>query len=65
MGRFWGNHPGTRQVRGWRKVKTATHEERLAGMEIELQRRIRLFGEGDSLVEIQREAIAREKANHA
>jgi len=61
MRRFWGNHPGTRQVRGLRKVKPATPEERLASMERELERRLKSCGNRDYwYVQMQREAIARE-----
>jgi hypothetical protein len=61
MRRFWGNHPGVRQARGFRKVKPATLEERLASMERELERRIKSCGNRDYwYVQMQREAIVRE-----
>ena len=60
MRRFWGDHPGTRQVRGFRKVKPATSEERLASMERELTNRIKACGPDSWMVAMQQEAIARE-----
>ena len=60
---FWGNHPGTRQVRGFRKVKPATPEERLASMERELTNRIKARGPDSWMVQMQQEAIARERDN--
>lgn len=60
MRRFYGNHQGTRQDRGFRKVKPANHNERLASMERELANRIRIYGEGSFLVKMQRGIIARE-----
>jgi len=59
MRRFWGNHSGTRQVRGFRKVKPASREQRLASMQRELERRIEAFGDDSELVKLQREAIGR------
>lgn len=63
MSRFYGNHPGTRQTRGFRNVKPATHEDQLASMQRELERRIEAFGEDDPFVQVQRNAIAKEEAN--
>jgi len=60
MRRFWGDHPGTRQVRGFRKVKPATPEERLASMERELANRIKACGPDSWMVGMQQEAIVRE-----
>lgn len=59
MARFWGNHPGTRQDRGFRKGKLATKEEVLASMLRELHRREEAYGSGHWLTERQRQAIAR------
>jgi hypothetical protein len=61
MTRFWGNHGGTRQVSGSKKVRPAPAAERLASMETELARRIRAYGKDHPLVERQRQAIARER----
>ena len=60
MGRFYGDHPGTRQVRGRRKVKPATKEERLESMRRELATRERHFGPEHWLVKMQRDRIAKE-----
>jgi len=62
MSQFWGNHPGTRQARGFRRVKPATPEERLASMERELERRIKVCGSNRDYwyVQMQREVIGRE-----
>lgn len=60
MRRFWGNHSGTRQVRGFRKVKRAASEERLASMERELAVRERVYGTNHRMTVMQREAIDRE-----
>jgi len=59
MRRFWGNHSGTRQARGFRRVKPASHAERLASMQRELERRIEAFGDDSQPVKLQREAIGR------
>lgn len=60
MARFYGNHPGTRQVRGRRKVKPASQEERLESMQRELANRERVFGPGHFLTQMQRDRIAKE-----
>jgi len=60
MGRFWGNHPGTRQVRGHRKVKAASPEERLASMERELATRERVYGTDHWMTVMQREVMDQE-----
>ena len=60
MRRFWGDHPGTRQVRGSRKVKPASKEERLESMQRELANRERIYGPYHWMVKIQRDIIARE-----
>jgi len=60
MGRFWGNHPGTRQVRGRRKVKPASQEERLESMERELATRERIYGVDHWMTQMQRDIIAKE-----
>ena len=59
--RFYGNHPGTRQQRGRRKVKPATREERLASMRRELDRRLEMRPIDRDSVQAQLDAIAREK----
>jgi len=61
MKRFYGNHPGTRQARGFRKVDPATKEERLASMERELATRIKVCGDTHWLTNMQRQVIARER----
>ena len=58
MARFYGNHPGTRQVRGSRKVKPATAEERLASMQHELDRRLWYRPINHEYVQAQLDAIA-------
>jgi len=60
MGRFWGNHPGTRQVRGRRKVKPASREERLESMRRELASREQVWGPDHWLTQMQRDRIAKE-----
>ena len=60
MARFYGDHPGTRQVRGRRKVKPANHEERLASMRRELATRERIYGSDHFMTEMQRDFIAKE-----
>lgn len=60
MSRFYGNHPGTLQDRPWRRVKPATHEERLASMRRELENRERVYGPGHFLTQMQREVIETE-----
>jgi hypothetical protein len=62
MGRFWRGSASNRQARGWRNVKPATREERLASMQRELEKRIRVYGEDHWLTRMQRECIAREMA---
>ena len=57
--RYYGNHAGTRQTRGWRRVKPASFEERLASMQRELASRIAAFGADSPFVEVQRETIAK------
>jgi hypothetical protein len=61
MTRFWGNHQGTRQWRGRRRVKPATREENLESMYRELRRREASFPIDHPYVQAQREAIAREE----
>lgn len=60
MRRFWGNHPGTRQVRGHRKVKPATKGERLESMHRELATRERVYGTDHWMTVMQRDIIDRE-----
>lgn len=61
MGRFYGDHPGTRQARGMRGAKPPSHLELLAAMERELQRRINAFGPSHPYTEMERQAIFHEK----
>lgn len=63
MGRFYGDHPGTRQVRGCRKVKPASQEERLESMRRELANRERIYGPDHWLTRMQRDRIAKETEN--
>jgi len=63
MGRFWGNHPGTRQVRASRKVKPASQGERLESMRRELATRERVYGPDHFMTQMQRDIIAREIIN--
>jgi len=60
MARFYGDHPGTRQVRGRRKVKPANHEERLASMRRELATREAVYGPDHWFTQMQRDRIAKE-----
>ena len=60
MRRFYGDHPGTRQVRGSRKVKPASQEEQLESMRRELANRIKAYGPDHFMTQMQRETIARE-----
>ncbi len=62
-GRFYGNHPGTRQARGRRKVTPSTREERLESMSRELNNRIQIYGRDHWMTRMQRETIAEEKIN--
>jgi len=69
MGRFYGNHPGTRQNRPLRRLKPATKEERLESMNRELARREQSQPNNPEFIQIhndyiqaQRDAIAREEA---
>ena len=65
MKRFYGNHPGTRQARGFRKVDPATKEERLASMERELSNREKTYGPDHWLTNMQRHVIAKERNGNA
>lgn len=60
MRRFYGDHPGTRQVRGRRKVKPASQEERLASMRRELATRERVYGPDHWMTQMQRDFVAKE-----
>jgi len=60
MARFYGDHPGTRQIRGRRKVKPASPEERLASMQRELASREQTYGVDHWMTQRQRETIAKE-----
>lgn len=57
MGRFWGNHPGTRQNRGVGRVRQATPQERLASMQRELAYRVQAYGANHWLTKLSKEAI--------
>lgn len=50
MSRFWGNHPGTQQARGSRRVSPSTPQERLAAMERGLANMKEIFGDRHWLV---------------
>ena len=63
MSRFWGNHSGTRQTRGFRRVNPATPKERLASMERELANRKRIYGVNHWLTQMQRDIITGELSN--
>ena len=63
MTRFWGNHSGTRQIGGHRKVKPSTLEERLASMQRELANREQAYGPNHWLTTLQRVLIASEGKN--
>lgn len=58
MARFFGNHPGTRQDRPFRRRKPMTQEEHLASLEKGLEWKIQAFGPDHWLTERQREIIA-------
>ena len=50
-----------RQIRGSRKVKPASKEERLESMQRELDKRERTWGPDHWLVQMQRDRITKEK----
>lgn len=60
MGRFWRGMNSPRQIRGWRKVKPASQEERLESMQRELATREHDFGPDHWLTQMQRDRIAKE-----
>ena len=60
MVRFYGDHPGTRQIRGRRRVKPASQEERLESMRRELATREHVYGPAHWMTQMQRDFIARE-----
>ena len=60
MGKFWRGMNSPRQVRGRRKVKPASQEERLASMRRELATRERVYGPDHWLTQMQRDRIAEE-----
>jgi hypothetical protein len=61
MAQYWRGNPNQTQKRGFRCVKAATMEERLASMERELACRIQSFGPNDWFVTTQIQAINRLK----
>lgn len=63
MTQYWRGMNSPRQVRGWRKVKPATLEERLESMERELANRERIYGPTHWFTEEQRSTIANERNN--
>lgn len=60
MGRFWRGMNSPRQVRGRRKVKPASHDERLESMRRELATRERVYGPDHWMTQMQRNIIAKE-----
>ena len=60
MGQYWRGMNSPRQVRGRRKVKPASQEERLESMCRELLTRERVYGPDHKMTQMQRDRIAKE-----
>jgi len=60
MGQYFRGMNSPRQIRGFRKVKPATREERLASMRRELATRERVYGVDHWMTQMQRDCIAKE-----
>ena len=61
MSQYYRGMNSPRQVRGWRKVKPATPEERLESMERELASREQIYGPDHWMTRMQRDIIAKEE----
>ena len=60
MAQYWRGMNSPRQVRGRRRVKPASHDERLQSMRRELATRERVYGPDHWLTQMQKDRIARE-----
>ena len=60
MAKYWRGMDSPQQIRGRRKVKPATKEERLESMQRELVTRERVYGPDHRMTRMQRDTIARE-----
>lgn len=63
MAQYWRGMNSPRQVKGSRKVKPATKEERLESMQRELANRERVYGPEHWLTQMQRDIITKEIIN--